>query len=84
MAVLFAFILVNPSVRLNLLFLPIPGGVPAYVFGPLILLFEYIMSKRGGTGIAHDAHISGAIFGVVFMTALDYNYLLNFFNHFVP
>ena len=83
MAVLFAYILVFPTARLNLIFLPIPGGVPAYVFGPLILLFEYIMAKRGGTRIAHDAHLAGAIFGILFMTALDYNYILNFFNHFV-
>lgn len=83
MAILFAFILVNPSTRLSLLIFPIPGGIPAYIFGPLILLFEYIMAKRGGTGIAHDAHLAGALYGIIFMAALDYHYLLNFFNHFV-
>lgn len=83
MAILFAFILVNPSTRLSLLIFPIPGGIPAYIFGPLILLFEYIMSKRGGTGIAHDAHLAGALYGILFMAALDYHYLLNFFNHFL-
>lgn len=81
MAVLFGFILVNPTAELGLLFLP-GIQIPAYIFGPLILLLEYALSKRGGTGIAHDAHIGGAIFGVVFMTALDYNYLLDFFKHF--
>ena len=81
MAVLFGFILVNPTAELGLLFLP-GIEIPAYIFGPLLLLLEYALSKRGGTGIAHDAHIAGAIFGVVFMTALDYHYLLNFFKHF--
>ena len=29
--------------------------------------------KRGGTGIAHDAHIGGAVFGVLFVLLLDIN-----------
>jgi len=80
MAVLFAFILINPTVELQLLFLPIP--IKAYIFGPLILLFEYIMSKRGGTGIAHDAHFAGAIYGVIFISFVDYHFLLDFFKQF--
>ncbi|WP_066755888.1 rhomboid family intramembrane serine protease [Crocinitomix algicola] len=80
MAVLFAFILMNPTIELGLLFLPI--YVPAYIFGPLILVAEYFLAKRGGTGIAHDAHISGAIYGVIFMSCVDLDYLANFLNHF--
>ncbi|MFT5822990.1 MAG: membrane associated rhomboid family serine protease [Crocinitomix sp.] len=83
MAVLFAFVIVMPDTRLNLIFLPIPGGVPAYIFGPIILLIEFVMSKRGKSNIGHDAHFAGAIFGILFITAIDYNYLLNFFKHFV-
>jgi len=79
-AVLFAMILIAPSMELGLLFIPI--RLPAYIFGPLLLVLEYVLSKRGGTNIAHDAHIAGAIFGVIFMIALDYNYLLNFINNF--
>ena len=82
MAVLFAFILMHPENRLGLLLLP-GIEIPAYIFGPIILAVEYGMSKRGGTGIAHDAHFAGAIFGVLFITAVDYQYLLNFFKHFV-
>lgn len=81
-AVLFAFIILAPKTPLNLIFLPIPGGIPAYIFGPLILLFEYLMAKRGGTGIAHDAHISGALYGIIFMAILDPNLLLEFVKSF--
>jgi membrane associated rhomboid family serine protease len=27
--------------------------------------------KKGNTGIAHDAHIGGAIFGILFVLMLD-------------
>lgn len=81
MAVVFGYIILNPDARLGLLFLPF--YIPAYIFGPILLGIEYFMGKRGGTGIAHDAHFAGAVFGILFIIALDYNYLLNFFNQIV-
>ena len=63
-AVIFAALMWNPGMKLNIMFIPI--GIPAYVFGPLYLLFEYYMDKRGGTNVGHDAHIGGALFGVIF------------------
>ena len=77
-AVVFGYIMMYPDAQMGLLF--IPFYIPAYIFGPLIIVAEYFMAKRGGTGIAHDAHISGAIFGVIFMIVIDYNYLTNFFD----
>ncbi|MEI8116464.1 MAG: rhomboid family intramembrane serine protease [Flavobacteriia bacterium] len=68
-AVLFAVILWNPTLSLYLMFIPIP--IPAYLFGPLYLFFEYYSMKKGNTGIAHDAHIGGAIFGILFVLMLD-------------
>lgn len=79
-AILFAYIVVNPMQELGLIFIPI--YVPAYIFGPIILFFEYIMARRGGTGIAHDAHFTGAIYGVFFMLALNHNYVFDFIDHF--
>ena len=79
MAVVFAFIMMYPSRGMGLIFLP-GIWIPAWLFGPIILVLEYYLGKRGGTGIAHDAHFAGAIFGVIFMVIVDYNYLLNFFN----
>lgn len=78
MAVMFAFVIMNPNATLRMLIFPVP--LKAYIFGPLILVAEYYMSKRGGTGIAHDAHFAGAIFGIVFISLVDYEYLLNFFS----
>jgi membrane associated rhomboid family serine protease len=78
MAVLFAFVLMMPNAKLMMLFIPVP--IPAYIMGPLILGIEYYMSKRGGTGIAHDAHFAGAVFGIVFMIIVDYHLLLDFFS----
>ncbi len=63
-AVLFFFILFNPLQKIIFLFLPIP--IPAFVFGILYLVYEYYMDKRQNTGVAHDAHFWGALFGVVF------------------
>lgn len=81
-AVMFGYILLNPMVELTVFPLPPSLGIPAYIFGPLLLVFEYILAKRGGTGIAHDAHIAGAIFGIVFISLVDYSILLDFFHKF--
>jgi membrane associated rhomboid family serine protease len=76
MAVLFAYVIMNPSAELAFIFIPV--GIPAYILAPLILVAEYYMSKRGNTGIAHDAHFAGAIFGILFMTIVDYTLILDF------
>jgi membrane associated rhomboid family serine protease len=68
-AVIFAAILWNPGMKLMFFFIPI--AIPAYVFGPVYLLYEYFADKRGGTGIAHDAHIGGALFGIVYVLIIN-------------
>ena len=68
-AVIFAAIIWHPTMELNLLFIPIP--IKAYIFGPLYLLYEFYADKRGQTGIAHDAHIGGAIFGVLYVLIIN-------------
>jgi membrane associated rhomboid family serine protease len=68
-AVIFAAIIWNPQMELMIMFLPIP--IPAYIFGPLYIAFEYWSDRRGGTGIAHDAHIGGAIFGVLYVLIIN-------------
>ena len=70
-AVIFAAILWDPSLSLGILFIPFP--IPAYIFGPIYLAVEYFSMKRGGTGIAHDAHLGGAVFGILFVLLLNIN-----------
>jgi membrane associated rhomboid family serine protease len=75
-AVMMAFMIMFPLARISFFF-AIP--MPAYVGAILFLVFEHFMQKRGGTNIAHDAHIWGALGGLVFVVLLDYHYLINFF-----
>tara|TARA_B100000809_G_scaffold266402_1_gene328965 strand:- start:11897 stop:12532 length:636 start_codon:yes stop_codon:yes gene_type:complete len=64
-AVLFSMIAFAPfSGGIGILF--IPFSIPPLVFGVLYLAYEKYMEKRGGTNIAHDAHIWGAVFGFLF------------------
>jgi len=76
-AVIFGCILLNPHAQMGFFLLP---SMPAYIFGPLLLVIEYFMAKRGRTNIAHDAHIAGALFGIIFIIAINPNYIINFFN----
>ncbi len=80
-AVIFAAILWNPGMELMLFFIPIP--IPAYIFGPMYLLFEYYMDRRGGTGIAHDAHIGGALFGLFYVVVTNFERAKGFIEYFV-
>ena len=64
-AVLFSTIAFVPfSGGIGIMFIPI--SIPPLVFGVLYIAYEMYMQKKGGTNIAHDAHIWGAIFGFVF------------------
>ncbi len=66
-AVIFAFVLWNPNVQLLVMFIP----MKAWVFGFVYLAYEFYADKKGNTGIAHDAHIGGAIFGIIFILLID-------------
>jgi membrane associated rhomboid family serine protease len=68
-AVVFATIIWNPNMELILFLIPFP--IKAYIFGPAYLLFEYFAMRRGNSNIAHEAHLSGAIFGVVYVILLE-------------
>jgi len=74
-AILFAHIIMSPVSRISLYFM-IP--MPAWVFGIAYLWYEYSMSKRNRRrrGIGHDAHFYGALFGIIFMAIIDFNYLI--------
>ncbi len=64
-AVVFAFIFLDPTARVGLIFLPIPA--PAFVFGAVYLIVTALLDKRGGGNINHSAHLFGALYGIVFV-----------------
>lgn len=78
-AVIFAAIMWAPDMELMLLFIPIP--IPAYIFGPIYLAFEYWAHKKGNTGIAHDAHIGGAVLGIVYVLIINIDKGKEFLSH---
>ena len=64
--VLVAFAFMYPNARLMLLFLPFP--IKAKYFVPLIILGDlYFGITNQNTGIAHFAHIGGALLGYIMM-----------------
>ena len=75
-AVVFAFILWHPSLELMLLFFPFP--IPAYIFGPIYLALEFFALRRGKGNIAHDAHIGGAFFGIIYILLINPQKGINF------
>ena len=74
----FAYIIIYPLRELGLIL--IPGlFLPGFIFGIFYLLAEHYLSKKQYSNIAHDAHISGSLFGVFFIIIYDFNNLLIFF-----
>ncbi|MGO4294888.1 rhomboid family intramembrane serine protease [Chitinophaga sp. RAB17] len=62
-AIVFTAIIVNPWASIYLFF---ALKMPAVVYGVLFLGISAYMSRKGGGNINHDAHLWGALFGVVF------------------
>ena len=66
-AVLFAFILVQPWSLIFVFFLP----VPAIVYGAFFVGYSIWMDRQGSDNTNHNAHLSGAIYGVLFMLLME-------------
>lgn len=66
-AVLFAFILVKPWSLIFIFFLP----VPAIVYGVAFVGYSFWADHKGGGNTNHNAHLSGAIYGVLFMLLME-------------
>jgi membrane associated rhomboid family serine protease len=68
-AVLFAFIVYFPTTTLMLLILPVP--IPAPLFAVAYVAYEYWAGRQRRGRINHDAHLCGALGGVVFVAVTD-------------
>ena len=76
-AVVFAYIVLYPLRELGIILLP-GIWIPGFIFGILYLMAENYMSKKKYSNIAHDAHISGSLFGVFFILFFDLKNASNF------
>ena len=63
--VLFAYIILFPLESIYLFLIPIP--IPAIVFGVLYLLYSMYESKQARGKINHEAHIAGAVWGILYI-----------------
>jgi len=66
-AVLFAFVLLKPWTMILVFFIP----VPAIVYAVFYVGYSLWMEKRGNDNINHNAHLTGAAFGVLFMLLME-------------
>ncbi len=63
--IIFATILIFPLTSIYLFFIPIP--IPGFIFALIYLGYSYYAARQGSSGINHDAHLYGGLFGIIFM-----------------
>lgn len=76
-SVLFAFIFLYPLDKIYLILIPIP--IPAFVFAIFYLIYSIYASKQQRGKINHEAHIAGALWGVIYLVL----FVPNMIDHFL-
>lgn len=79
-AVIFSFIMFNPKAQMGIMFIPI--DIPAWIFGILYLVYCHFASKHARDNVNHDAHLYGAVSGVVITFALHHDVINEFVRQF--
>lgn len=75
-SVLFAFILLFPAEKIYIFLIPI--GIPAILFGFIYMGYSIYSAKQQQGNINHDAHIAGAVWGVLYTIFFVPDALLRF------
>lgn len=75
-AVLFSFILFAPTEKIYMFFIPI--GIPAPIFALIYVGYSIYASRSGQDHINHEAHLGGAIAGLI-LTIIFYPGILPYF-----
>lgn len=74
-AVMLAFVILDPAQRICLYgILCFPGIVWAIIY----MIYSWYMAKHGKDNIGHDAHLGGAIFGILFPIIMKPSLALDF------
>lgn len=74
-AIVFSSILFHPTAELCLYgFLCLPGFIWAIIY----LIYSYYSGKKGADNINHDAHLYGAVFGIIFTVLVYFPVLESF------
>lgn len=76
-ALVLAFILFDPIRDLCLYAIVC---LPGYILGAIFIAYSIIMGKRGRDNINHDAHLWGAIYGLIFIIILRPSTIESFLN----
>ncbi|MGI9408017.1 MAG: rhomboid family intramembrane serine protease, partial [Hyphomicrobiaceae bacterium] len=79
--VLVGFCLLRPFDQIYIFFLPF--GIPAFLYAGLYIAYSmYAMDNSRGGGIAHEAHLGGALGGILLTCVMIPQALQIFFSHF--
>lgn len=65
-SVIFASIIFQPLADIYIYFIPVPG----FILGIAYIFFSWYQGKKANDNINHDAHLYGAVFGVLFCAVL--------------
>jgi membrane associated rhomboid family serine protease len=73
-SLLMAYMILFPLHEIAFFFIPMPAFIGVFVF----FLLEHFMKRNVRSNIAHDAHIWGALFGIVFVAVVVPNSIPRF------